>query len=319
VTEPIVDAHHHIWRRDDVPWLAAEPKPRIFGPYEPIRRDYLIDEFISDSAAFNVVASIYMQANWAPARALDEARWVSAVGAEAGLPNGLVAFADLRSPGLADLLDEYRRLPRVVGVRHQVHWHRNPDYAYVPVPDLFDDPDWRRGLKVLSDRGFPFDLQVFPSQLAGAARMVRAFPETRFILNHAGMLDSTDPATVARWQDGLARLADNPNVYCKLTGLGTFRRASSVEHYRPIVRTALELFGSRRCIFGSNFPVEGMWVSYAEFGEHMLEAIGPVAEADRRAIFRESALTAYGVSLPEAPADAGPAGSAPAAVVGAPR
>jgi len=295
----VVDAHHHIWRQQDVPWLAAEPKPRIFGPYEPIRRDYLIDEFIADSAAFGVVASIYMQANWAPARALDEARWVNGVGARAGLPNALVAFADLRSPDLADLLDEYRRLPRVVGVRHQVHWHRTPSYAYVPVPDLFDDADWRRGLTVLSERGFPFDLQVFPSQLAGAAKMVRAFPDTRFILNHAGMLDSTDPATVAIWQDGLARLADNPNVFCKLTGLGTFRRASSVEHYRPIVQTALELFGAQRCIFGSNFPVEGMWVSYAEFGEHMLEAIGPVDEADLRSIFRESALRAYGVTLPD--------------------
>jgi predicted TIM-barrel fold metal-dependent hydrolase len=295
----VVDAHHHIWRKDDVPWLASEPKPRIFGPYEPLRRDYLIDEFIADSAAFNVVASIYMQANWAPARALDEARWVNEIGERAGLPTALVAFADLRSPDLADLLDQYRRLPRVVGVRQQLHWHRNPAFAYVPVPDLFDDVDWRRGLKILSDKRFSFDLQVFPGQLAGAARMVRAFPETRFILNHAGMLDSTDPATVTMWQDGLAQLADNPNVFCKLTGLGTFQRASSVEHYRPIVRTALDLFGAQRCIFGSNFPVEGMWVSYAAFGEHMLEAIGPVDEADQRAIFRESALRAYGLTLPE--------------------
>ncbi len=128
--------------------------------------------------------------------------------------------------------------------------------------------------------------------------MVRDFPDTRFILNHAGMLDSTDADTVAMWEDGLADMAANPNIFCKLTGLGTFERASSVEHYRPIVATALRLFGANRCIFGSNFPVEGMWVSYREFGEHMLEAIGPVSEADRRSIFRETALDAYGVRLP---------------------
>lgn len=296
----VVDAHHHIWRKVDVPWLSSAPKPRIFGPYESIRRDYLIDEFKADSAVFNVQASIYMQANWAPARALDEARWVSEVGDEHGMPNALVAYADLRSAGLGELLDEYRKLSRVVGVRHQIHWHRNPNYAYVPIPDMYDDADWRRGLKTLSDRGFTFDLQVFPSQLKGAARMVSDFPSTTFILNHAGMLDSTDPGTVAMWEDGVADLAANANVYCKLTGLGTFQRASSAEHYRPIIATVLRLFGAERCIFGSNFPVEGMWVSYADFGEHMLDALGSVSAVDKRAIFRETALKAYGLTLEQA-------------------
>jgi predicted TIM-barrel fold metal-dependent hydrolase len=293
----VVDAHQHIWHKADVPWLSSAPKPRIFGPYESIRRDYLIDEFKADSSVFNVEASIYMQANWAPARALDEARWVNSVGEKHGMPNALVAYANLRSPDLGDLLTEYRKLPRVVGVRHQIHWHSNSNYAYVPIPDMYDDLDWRRGLKLLTDRGFTFDLQVFPSQLKGATRMVREFPETTFILNHAGMLDSTDADTVALWEDGLADLAVNANVFCKLTGLGTFQRTSSVEHYRPIVATALRLFGPSRCIFGSNFPVEGMWVSYAEFGEHMLEALGPLSEADKRAIFRETALKAYRVTL----------------------
>jgi predicted TIM-barrel fold metal-dependent hydrolase len=293
----VVDAHHHIWHKIDIPWLTNAPKPRIFGPYEPIRRDYLIDEFKKDSAAFNVVASIYMQANWAPARALDEALWVNSVGELHGMPHALVAHADLRSPELAHLLAEYRRIPRVVGIRHQIHWHSNTNYAYVPIPDMYDDADWRRGLNLLTRHGFTFDLQVFPSQLKGAARMVRQFPSTTFILNHAGMLDSTDEETVASWQDGLADMAANANVFCKLTGLGTFQRASSVEHYRPIVSTALRLFGANRCIFGSNFPVEGMWVSYAEFGEHMLEALGSISHAERRAIFRETALRVYGVSL----------------------
>ena len=294
----VVDAHHHIWRKADVPWLSAEPKPRIFGAYESIRRDYLIEEFKRDSVAFGVVGSIYMQANWAPARALDEAKWVNSVGEESGMPTALVAFADLRSPELEDLLDAYRKIPRVVGVRHQIHWHKNPNYAYVPVPDMYDNSEWRQGLKILSDRGYPFDLQVFPSQLRGAAELVRAFPSTKFILNHAGMLDSDEPRTIAIWEDGLAEIAVRDNVFCKLTGLGTFQRASSAKLYRPIVDTALRLFGADRCIFGSNFPVEGMWVSYGEFGEHMLDALGPITEAQKRAIFRDAALNAYDVRLP---------------------
>lgn len=293
----IVDAHHHIWHQRDVPWLADEPRPRIFGPYEKIRRDYLIEEFKRDVSAFNVVASIYMQANWAPSRSLDEARWVSEVGEESGMPNALVAFADLRSPELGTLLDAYEKLPRVVGVRHQIHWHENSNYAYVSIPNMYDDADWRRGLKELSRRDYPFDLQLFPSQLAGAAKMVREFDGTTFILNHSGMLDSDDPSTVEMWKDGLAELAARPNVYCKLTGLGTFVRFSSADHLRPIIQTAVGLFGADRCIFGSNFPVEGMWTTYGEFCEHFIDALGPRSDAEMRAIFRETALKAYDVSL----------------------
>jgi predicted TIM-barrel fold metal-dependent hydrolase len=47
VTE-IVDSHHHIWRRADLPWLTGPMQPRIFGPYEPIRRDYPIQEYLDD-------------------------------------------------------------------------------------------------------------------------------------------------------------------------------------------------------------------------------------------------------------------------------
>jgi predicted TIM-barrel fold metal-dependent hydrolase len=293
----VIDAHHHIWRRDDVPWLSSAPKPRIFGPYEPIRRDYLIEEFKRDSSAFNVVGSIYMQANWAPARALDEAQWVNSVGDRSGMPNALVAFADLRSPQLTDLLAAYKKLPRVVGVRHQIHWHQNPDYAYVPVPNLYEDAEWRRGLKTLTDNGYPFDLQIFPSQMQGAARLAKDFPGTTFILNHAGMLDSDDPSIVKTWREGIAALAAHPNVYCKLTGLGTFKRASSAEFYKPIVQTCLQSFGAERCIYGSNFPVEGMWVSYADFGEHMMEAMGDATDAQKRAVFRDTALRAYNIRI----------------------
>ena len=61
----IIDAHHHIWRQADLPWLDGPMQPRIFGPYEPIRRDYPISEYLADIAGSDVVRSVYVQANWA--------------------------------------------------------------------------------------------------------------------------------------------------------------------------------------------------------------------------------------------------------------
>ena len=80
----IVDAHHHIWRRADLPWLAGPMQPRIFGPYEAIRRDYPIDEYLADLAGCGVTQSVYVQANWAPERFEDEVAWVQRTADESG-------------------------------------------------------------------------------------------------------------------------------------------------------------------------------------------------------------------------------------------
>src|SRR6202007_632784 len=85
-----IDAHHHIWRLNDLPWLSGPQVPRIFGPYMPICRDYSIDEFRSDIAGCDIVKSVYVQANWPAGQSYDEARWVQSVADGTGWPHGNV-------------------------------------------------------------------------------------------------------------------------------------------------------------------------------------------------------------------------------------
>ena len=83
---PAVDAHHHIWRLNDLPWLSGPPVPRIFGPYQPICRDYPIDEYRGDIESCDIVKSIYIQTNWPAGQSYDEARWVQSVADSTGWP-----------------------------------------------------------------------------------------------------------------------------------------------------------------------------------------------------------------------------------------
>jgi len=69
---PIIDGHHHIWRQADLPWLMGPEQPRIFGPYEAIRRDYDIDEFKRNAAELGIVKSVYVQTNWKVEDAVEE-------------------------------------------------------------------------------------------------------------------------------------------------------------------------------------------------------------------------------------------------------
>ena len=167
----IVDAHHHIWRRQDLAWLDGPMVPHIFGPYEPIRRDYPIEEFLADIADTGVEKSVYVQANWAPERAEDEVAWVQRTADESGWPHAIVGYADLMAADVRPALDRLSRYPLMRGVRMQLHWHENAEYRFATRPDISDDPLFRQNFTALGDYGFSFDLQVFAPQMEGAARL----------------------------------------------------------------------------------------------------------------------------------------------------
>ena len=165
----IVDAHHHIWRQADLPWLTGPIQPRIFGPYEPIRRDYPIREYLDDLAGSNVVRSVYVQTNWAKDRFEDEVAWVQTIAEDTGWPHAIVAFADFGVDDVRPQLDRLARHPLVRGVRMQLHWHENPLYRFAAHAGLCADPVIQRNIARLVDYGWSFDLQVFASQMADAA------------------------------------------------------------------------------------------------------------------------------------------------------
>jgi len=288
----VIDSHHHIWRKTDLPWL-LEGKPRIFGDYTALKRDYPIEEFKADVAPVNVVKSVYLQANWAYDRSVEEARWVDETGKRHGMPNAVVANADLRRPDVEGLLDAYTKIPSVKGIRQHLHWHKNPKFSYIDAPDVYDHEDWRRGFRHLADRGFSFDLQLFPSQLKGAVGLLNDFPNVTFILNHAGMLDARDDASIEVWRSGMETLSKCPNLVIKFTGLGTFDHKSSPEIMAPMIPVSLQFFGAKRCMYGSNFPIEKLWTTYATYFDNVVKAVGEVSDADRHEIFYGTASRAY--------------------------
>ena len=110
----IVDAHHHVWRQTDLPWLSGPMVPRIFGPYEPLQRDYPIAEYRADAEANGVTRSVYVQANWPAARALDEIAWVQSVADASGWPHGIVGYVDLLAEDCAPALDAAMRASKLL-------------------------------------------------------------------------------------------------------------------------------------------------------------------------------------------------------------
>ncbi|RDJ23350.1 amidohydrolase [Bosea caraganae] len=286
----IVDAHFHIWRQADLPWLLGPMQPRIFGPYEPIRRDYPVSEYLADARPEGVTQAVYVQANWAVDRFLDEVDYVSRASEKAGFPIAIVAYADMLAEDARPQLDLLARNERVRGVRMQIHWHQNTLYRFAGGPELARDPRLVANIGRLADYGFSFDLQVFADQMAGAAELAASCPDVTFVLQHAGMLEDLSTEGIAAWRDGMTSLAAQPNIASKLSGLGTFLRRNDAGHIAFIAAQTLALFGADRCLFGSNFPIEKLWTTYSELiGAHR----AAVPEGVFGKVFNETARRVY--------------------------
>lgn len=281
MAQKLVDAHFHIWRQRDLPWLDGPMVPRIFGPYEPLRRDYPIAEFLADQGGSGVEKAVYVQTNWAPERAQEEVAWVESVARETGWPQAIVAFVDLTAADIRPELDRLATYKRVRGVRMQLHWHENPQYRFAPSPTQVIDAQVSANIGRLAEYGFSFDLQLFSGQMQDGARLVETHPETRFVLVHAGMLTDTAPETVAAWREGLRELAARPNVYVKLSGLGTFCHRNDPALIARIISDTTAIFGADRLMFGSNFPIEKLWTSHAALVAAYRDALAHYTEREQ--------------------------------------
>lgn len=289
----IVDAHHHVWRQADLPWLQGPSVPRIFGAYDPIKRDYPIEEFLADIAGTGVAKSVYVQANWSPDRAEAEAAWVQVIADRTGWPHGIVAYADMTVADIRPALDALARHPLLRGIRQQFHWHETAQYRFAATPDLCLDPAVQRNVAHLADYGLVFDLQVFAPQMGGAGALADACPGVTFVLQHAGMLEDLSDDGRAFWKSKLRALARRPNVTAKLSAFGTFLHRNDPAHIERVLHDTVEVFGPSRCLFGSNFPIEKLWTTYTDLVAAFRRAAADLSTDAQADIFERTAMRVY--------------------------
>ncbi len=290
---PVIDAHHHIWRQTDLPWLLGPTQPRIFGPYDAIKRDYPIEEYLADIAGTGVVKSVYVQANWAPNWFADEAAWVQETADRTGWPHAIVGYCDMTQKDARRDLDRLAKYPLVRGVRQQLHWHENPLYRFARRPDIAAGPAFQKNVAYLAQHGWSFDLQVFSHQVDSACALAEACPDVTFVLQHAGMLEDLSEAGRDAWRKAMKTLARHKNVVSKLSAFGTFIHRNDPAHIAWMVAETVAIFGPKRCLYGSNFPIEKLWTDYAALIAAFRDAAAPLSAAAQKAIFHDTARRVY--------------------------
>lgn len=294
--QPILDAHVHFWdlERNYLPWLQDEPPwPFRYGDYRDLRRTYLPADYARDVAGFEVVGTIYVEAQWDPTDPLGETRWVHQLASASGQPSAMVAQAHLHAPDVAEVLAAQAAFPLVRGVRHKPRAAPGPANVELGAPGSMGDPAWRRGFSLLAAHGLSFDLQTDWWHLDEAFELATAFPETTIVLDHTGLPADRSEAGLEGWRQAMARLARAPNVWVKISGLGVPGQPWTVAANGWIVRTTLELFGTDRCLFASNYPVDRLVGSFAAIYDGFLAVTEDLDAAERQCLFADNARRVY--------------------------
>jgi L-fuconolactonase len=249
-----------------------------------LHRAFTLEDLAPSLVAENIDATVLVQTE----SSYDETLNLLATAADHPTVHGVVGWADLTAPDLADRLDQLAKAAggdRLVGVRHQVE--DEPD------PRWLSRPDVRAGLAELAHRGVPYDLLVRLDQLPSAIETVAALPDLRFVLDHA----AKPPIAAGRsepWFQGIAELAALPNCAVKLSGLVTVAGPDwQVGDLAPYADAVLSGFGADRVMFGSDWPVCLIAAGYDEVVASAEALTSGLSSAERELVFGGTALNWY--------------------------
>ena len=310
-SQEIIDPHHHLWPPDGA------------LPYD------LADLHADTGAGHNIVGTVFVECHAAyrpdgpdHLRSVGETEFVAQRAGESAAGGaeilGIVANCDLRRDDLDEILDAHEAAgdERFRGIRHAIARETDPALRIAGrAPEgLAEDPDFRRGVTRLGERGLTYDSWHYHHQNAAFADVARACPGTTMILDHfgtplgVGRFEGKLDEIFETWKDDIAAIAALPNTVAKIGGLAMpdngygwhaqDRPATSDDlvaaHERWYLHT-IDCFGPDRCMFESNFPVDRFSINYVSWWNAAKKMAARFDQAERDAMFTGTARRVYSI------------------------
>ena len=275
----VIDSHLHMWDRDVLSdsWLDGLG---IDGPYR-------IDDVPALVAGAELEGFVFVQAECHQSELFDEVEWVldQGTGHGRGLLRGIVAKIDLTSPQARTDIRRLGRITSVVGARQNIQGRERGSARTL-----------RGGIDELAAQGLTFDLCCLATELDDVVELVESCdPQARLVLDHLAKPVAGDDAGFDSWASRLSRLAEAPNLSCKLSGLQTELQTDAPgrpQDFAPYLSHAIGAFGIDRVMYGSDWPVCTLNGSMSAWAEAVAVAIGD-DEAAQRKVFRDNSVRCY--------------------------
>ena len=272
-----IDAHHHLWNYDPVEYDWIDDSMAV------LKKDFLIKDLEKALHLNGFSSSIVVQAR----QSMEETLWLLTLAEHTDLIKGVVGWIDLQSDTLAQQLDELAKHKKLVGFRHVLQGEADPKFM--------QNPDFIRGLKMIADRDYRYDLLIFASQLSAAAEMLEQVPNLHVVIDHIAKPNIKSRNDFDSWQQGMAVLAHKENCYCKLSGMVTEADWLNwqSDDFHPFMQTVWDLFGQNRIMFGSDWPVCLVAAEYSEVKALVLDFINKNSPHTKDLILGQNAQKFY--------------------------
>jgi L-fuconolactonase len=271
-----IDTHQHFWKynRKEYAWISEE--------MNPLKSNFLPENLLPELNKLNFDGTIAVQAR----QSLKETQWLLELADRYDFIKGVVGWVDLCSPQADRQLKTFMKNPKFAGVRHVLQ--NEPDDRFMMRESFL------QGIGMLQDMGLIYELLVLPKQLPVAVELVQKFPEQTFVLDHIAKPLIRD-TILSPWKEYIYTLAEQPNVYCKLSGMVTeaswqnWKKADFV----PYLTIVFDAFGPGRLMIGSDWPVCTLAGSYSEIMQIVIEYIADMNPVMQELILGKNAANIY--------------------------
>jgi L-fuconolactonase len=273
-----IDAHQHFWRYDPArdAWIT--------DAMSRLKRDFLPEELEHERAANGIDGTIVVQVD----QSEDETLFLIDLAERYKHIAGVVGWVDFCSPKIEERLRFFSQYKKLCGFRHIAQ--AEPDDQFLV------GRDFTRGISLLREYGFAYDILIYPKQLPAAIELAARFPEQRFVMDHLAKPLIKDGCREP-WASYMRTISQNANVFCKVSGLVTEAdwlhwKPEDIDPYLDVV---FEAFGPERLMFGSDWPVCLLAASYRHVKQLIETYVEAHAAQHKENIFSGNAIRFYGL------------------------
>jgi L-fuconolactonase len=275
----IIDTHQHFWTYHPQQYEWIDDK------MEALRQDFhpeQLHEIYLQNAITGCVSVQAISTEEETKSLLDYAKKFDFI-------KGVVGWVDLCSPQVKTRLHHFKKNSKFKGVRHVLQ--SEPD-------EFMEKPEFLKGLSLLEDLDLTYDILIYPKHLFSAYQLVKKFPNQRFIIDHLAK-PHLKTKQIDHWRDLMQNFKDQPNVYCKVSGMVTEADWKNWRYpdFTPVLDTITDVFGPDRMMYGSDWPVCLLAGSYKNILDIVKTYTADWNEEDIEKVFYKNAVQFYKLDL----------------------
>ena len=246
-----IDSHQHFWEFADI-----RDTSWINDSMSVLRQDFSPTQVQPLMLENGIEGCVAVQAD----QTEDETHYLLGLAEKYNIIKGVVGWVDFRAPNIDERLEYFSGFKALKGFRHIVQGEKEDDFLL--------RKDFCDGISLLKKYNFTYDILIYPKHLKHAIKFVDKFPDQKFVVDHIAK-PFIKAQAIDEWEEDLRVFGKYENVYCKMAGLVTEADWDnwSLSDFTSYISITLDIFGTNRVMFGSDWPVCLPSASYSEVCE----------------------------------------------------